>query len=184
MKQESKSKKIEQKTGSQKEKQKRRVEKKFKDLELEDKKQIDRIGIFKKKISEIRKLPQHIQKKLQLLKEETSEDEENVAAAIKKPCKRGVKADWNYLEQAVGNLETLYINYTEFPYEKSATESRKRERTRKRNEISALESRIKKKIDELNTSADLLQLKDKLYNFIDCVCSNVGESKAQKIFEM
>ena len=50
---------------------------------------------------------------------------------------------------AVDNLENLYIEYAEFPYTKSSSKADKKERARRRNEISALESRITKKIGEM-----------------------------------
>ena len=105
----------------------------------------------------------------------------------KEPGKRGVKADKNYLKNAVKNLKKLYINYTLYPHMKKSDEDfcqkEMDKRTRKRNEISALESRIKKKIEEVNTQAELLQLKERLSCFIDAICSNVDETKAKVIFE-
>ena len=66
----------------------------------------------------------------------------------KRKGKRGVKPDDNYLTSAVDNLENLYLDYQEFPYKKGATVEEKKERARRRNEISALESRIHKKLEE------------------------------------
>ena len=66
----------------------------------------------------------------------------------KKKGKRGVKPDANYLPNAVNKLEKLYLDYESYPYKKDASKAYQKERTRKRNEISALESRINKKLEE------------------------------------
>ena len=63
--------------------------------------------------------------------------------------KRGVKPDADYMNIAVDNLENLYIEYAQFPYRKGSSKAAKKERARRRNEISALESRITKKIGEM-----------------------------------
>ena len=60
--------------------------------------------------------------------------------------KRGVKPAADYMNIAVDNLENLYIDYASYPYKKDLTSAEKKERARRRNEISALESRITKKI--------------------------------------
>lgn len=50
---------------------------------------------------------------------------------------------------AVDNLENLYIDYANYPYKKELSNEEKKERARRRNEISALESRVSKKIAEM-----------------------------------
>ena len=61
--------------------------------------------------------------------------------------KRGVRPNWHYLEIALDNLENLYIEYySETSYNRNADAKTKKERQRRRNEISALESRFKKKL--------------------------------------
>ena len=63
--------------------------------------------------------------------------------------KRGAKADKDYLPKAINRLETLYMEYNDHPYEKDASKKDKKERIRRRNEISALESRIMKRLEEM-----------------------------------
>ena len=63
--------------------------------------------------------------------------------------KRGVKPAADYMNIAVDNLENLYIEYAQYPYKKDSSSAAKKERARRRNEISALESRITKKIGEM-----------------------------------
>ena len=58
----------------------------------------------------------------------------------------------DYMIIAVDNLENLYIKYAMQPFKKKGgglNEVNKKERGRRRNEISALESRITKKIEEI-----------------------------------
>ena len=76
--------------------------------------------------------------------------------------KRGVKPAEDYMNIAVDNLENLYIEYAEFPYKKGSTDAEKKERARRRNEISALESRITKKIGEMQSHQSIFHLKKKL----------------------
>ena len=63
--------------------------------------------------------------------------------------KRGVKPAADYMDIAVDNLENLYIEYAQYPNAKGSSKAVKKERARRRNEISALESRITKKIGEM-----------------------------------
>ena len=70
---------------------------------------------------------------------------------VQEKRKRGVKPDADYMNIAVDNLENLYIDYARYPYKKTLDDAGKKERARRRNEISALESRISKKISEMKS---------------------------------
>ena len=63
-----------------------------------------------------------------------------------------MKPEKEYLDIAVDNLENLYIDFVNCPYKKNQTTLEKRERARKRNEISALESRISKRMQEVQAA--------------------------------
>ena len=76
--------------------------------------------------------------------------------------KRGVKANSDYLKIAIDNLENYYIRYEGTPYDRKLSPKSKQERVRKRNEISALESRIIKKLDELKAQDKWASLRAKV----------------------
>ena len=71
------------------------------------------------------------------------------------------------MTSAVDNLENLYLDYQKYPYKKGATEADKKERARRRNEISALESRIHKKLEEEKQQQGNQKLKNKINLFVD-----------------
>ena len=89
--------------------------------------------------------------------------------------KRGVKPAEDYMNIAVDNLENLYIEYAEYPYKKGSSEQEKKERARRRNEISALESRISKKIGEMQSHQEIYILKNKLRMLTNVVNDFVNE---------
>ena len=73
---------------------------------------------------------------------------EKDALDAERTVKRGVKPNEEYLTIAVDNLENLFIEYQGHGYYRNADALYKKERARRRNEISALESRIKKRLGE------------------------------------
>ena len=82
---------------------------------------------------------------------------------------------------AVDNLENLYIEYAEYPYKKGLSNAAKKERARRRNEISALESRITKKIGEMQSHQAIYILKNKLKMLTNVVNDIVTDESKSKI---
>ena len=89
-------------------------------------------------------------KKLQRLRKEAdivNKSQSKESIKDRRKGMRGVKPNEDYLNIAIDNLELLFIEYLDYPYEKNASEKDRKERIRRRNEISALESRVKKRIE-------------------------------------
>ena len=76
--------------------------------------------------------------------------------------KRGVKANKDYLRIAIDNLENQYIAYFRTPRAKTLSLKAKQERVKKRNEISALESRIMQKLNMFSSQFTSNSMNDKV----------------------
>ena len=92
--------------------------------------------------------------------------------------KRGQKPDENIFKTQVDHLEILAINHKLeclFENEIELSKAQKKERNRRRNEISALDSRIKTKREELFKAHEAEIMIEKFGQFINAVNKIVGD---------
>ena len=143
-------------------------------------KQEARLQEFDRKINEINKYPKSVLERLRdddVSGDENSSDFDDDIKA-QKSKKRGVKADPDYFKKAMNDLRRKYIKFEDYPYKRKADDTYTKKRNKKRNEISALESRIKKKISEKMSKAELMMLEDSRKKFstaLDALIDILGE---------
>ena len=98
--------------------------------------------------------------------------------------KRGFKSNKHPLKNVVDHLENLYIQYQSYPYNRHAPDEYKDERARRRNEISAVESRIKKRLEDVRQEQGIQKLKNSVKHVTSIIGSFINQEEKNKILDL